>query len=311
LGATTDNAAFGRCHNPYREGFTPGGSSGGSAAAVAAGLCAAALGTDTLGSVRIPAAFCGLFGHKPAHGWASMEGTIPLAPRLDDLGQLTRDADDAGALARVLGADQRPASIAATDLRWGVLDLGVALDPRIEATFNQAIAAARGLGVTLDPVILDGWNVTAMRRLSLMTVEFEALAEHAARLERDPEGFSPELTAMLRWAERQPAARAAAVQQELAEAARTLRGALGAFDVVLTLATPVPAFAFDTPEPAGLADFTLLANVSGWAATVFPLGLTQDGLPVGAQVLSADASVALHAAKLLARSVASPPAYRS
>jgi aspartyl-tRNA(Asn)/glutamyl-tRNA(Gln) amidotransferase subunit A len=68
LGATNDNLAFGRCHNPYRHGFTPGGSSGGSAVAVAAGLCAAALGTDTLGSVRIPAGYCGVFGCKPTHG---------------------------------------------------------------------------------------------------------------------------------------------------------------------------------------------------------------------------------------------------
>ena len=68
LGATTDNIAFGRCHNPYRHDFTPGGSSGGSAAAVSGGLCAAALGTDTLGSVRIPAAYCGVFGHMPPRG---------------------------------------------------------------------------------------------------------------------------------------------------------------------------------------------------------------------------------------------------
>ena len=150
-----------------------------------------------------------------------------------------------------------------------------------------------------------------MRRLSLMAVEFEALAEHAANLDRDPAGFSPELTAMLRWAQRQPAGRAAAVQQDLSEAARALRAALDAYDVVLTPATPVPAFAFDTPEPAALADFTLLANVSGWAATAFPLGLTQSGLPVGAQVLSPDASVALVAAKLLARPLAAPPVFRS
>jgi len=310
LGATNDNRAFGRCHNPYRQGMTPGGSSGGSAAAVAAGLCAAALGTDTLGSVRIPAAFCGLFGHKPAQGWTSMAGVIPLAPPLDDLGLLTRSAEDAAALTRALDADHPPASAALQGLRWGVLDLGVPLEPSIAAAFAEAQAAARSLGLSLAPVRLDGWNVTAMRRLSLMAVEFEALAEYVAHLDRDPEGFSPELSAMLRWAQRQPADRADAVRQDLAKAAQALRAQLSAFDVVIMPSTPVAAFDFGEAEPAHLADFTLLANVAGLAATAFPLGLTPDGRPVGAQVVSADASIALQAGKLLAQPPSPPQAFR-
>ena len=83
LGATTDNEAYGDTQNPHRAGFTPGGSSGGSSAAVAAGLCDAALGTDTLGSVRIPAAYCGVYGLKPTNGLVDGDGLVSLAARLD------------------------------------------------------------------------------------------------------------------------------------------------------------------------------------------------------------------------------------
>jgi len=83
LGATTDNEAFGRTQNPWRPGLTPGGSSGGSGAAVAAGLCDVALGTDTMGSVRIPAAYCGVQGHKPTSGLVPDDGVVPLSTTLD------------------------------------------------------------------------------------------------------------------------------------------------------------------------------------------------------------------------------------
>ena len=94
LGATTDNPSFGRCHNPHRYNYTPGGSSGGSAAAVTAGLCAAALGTDTLGSVRIPASYCGNFGYKPSDGLVSKRGIVPLSWTLDQVGLLAPRAED-------------------------------------------------------------------------------------------------------------------------------------------------------------------------------------------------------------------------
>ena len=98
LGGTTDNPHHGRTHNPYRMGFSPGGSSGGSGAAVAAGLCAAALGTDTAGSIRLPASYCGVVGFKPTYQRVSMQGIVPLHRRLDHVGPLTRTVADAGIL---------------------------------------------------------------------------------------------------------------------------------------------------------------------------------------------------------------------
>lgn len=112
LGATTANPFHGDCLNPLREGYTPGGSSGGSAAAVAAGLCTVALGTDTMGSVRIPAAYCGLFGYKPALGEVPLDGVIPLSPTLDTCGPLARSARDARVVAAVLaGRESLPSDV--------------------------------------------------------------------------------------------------------------------------------------------------------------------------------------------------------
>ena len=98
LGATGDNPWFGRCENPHRPGYTPGGSSSGSGAAVAAGLAAAALGTDTLGSVRVPASYCGTAGFKPTYGLVSTRGVMPLSWTLDHVGFLAPRVADLGLL---------------------------------------------------------------------------------------------------------------------------------------------------------------------------------------------------------------------
>lgn len=104
LGATTDNPFFGRCVNPHGTALSPGGSSGGSAVAVAAGLCVAAIGTDTLGSIRIPAALCGIYGLKPTPGTILTAGLVPLSPRFDAIGPMARSMDDMAILTNVLCA---------------------------------------------------------------------------------------------------------------------------------------------------------------------------------------------------------------
>src|SRR5262249_46782901 len=102
FGGTTDNPVFGRCMNPLLPGHTPGGSSGGSGAAVAAGFCTAALGTDTMGSVRLPAAYCGIWGFKPTRGEIQTKGVVPLSVTLDTVGPLARTAADLGIFAEAL-----------------------------------------------------------------------------------------------------------------------------------------------------------------------------------------------------------------
>jgi aspartyl-tRNA(Asn)/glutamyl-tRNA(Gln) amidotransferase subunit A len=305
LGATNDNLAFGKCHNPYRQGFTPGGSSGGSAAAVAAGLCAAALGTDTLGSVRIPAGYCGVFGHKPIHGLLSTGGVMPLSPTFDDLGVLARSARDVSAVMGVLTNSAVNDGDASAPIRFGVVDLAgqTDLDPSVRSAFEQAVEAARTAGCRVDRLKLEAWDAAAMRRLSLLIVEVEALAEHGAMLERDPQGFSPTLTGMLQWAARQPQDKIANAYRQLKSAADDLRRTLAGFDAILTPTTARSAFSFDVAPPVDQADFTLLANVSGLAATAFPLGLGADGLPLSAQIISASDAIAVRLAGRLARSM--------
>lgn len=102
LGAKTDNPWFGATQNPHRPGFTAGGSSGGSGAAAAAGLCDAALGTDTMGSIRIPAAYCGVYGFKPAHEAVPQDGLELTEPSLDTIGPLARDLDTLELVAHII-----------------------------------------------------------------------------------------------------------------------------------------------------------------------------------------------------------------
>jgi aspartyl-tRNA(Asn)/glutamyl-tRNA(Gln) amidotransferase subunit A len=304
LGATNDNLAFGRCHNPYRQGFTPGGSSGGSAAAVAAGLCAAALGTDTLGSARIPAAYCGVFGCKPTHGRWPMGGVMPLSPTFDDLGVLARSARDVAAVMDVLTQGGLDRDHVPAPIRCGVVDLAgqVELEASVRDAFEQTVEAARAKGWRVERLALEGWDAAAIRRQSLLIVEVEALAEHGALLARTPSGFSPTLTGMLHWAARQSPDKVADAHRQLNAAAERLRRQLASFDAILTPTTAAPAFSFDLSPPVDQADFTVLANIAGLAATAFPLGLGRDGMPASAQIISASDALANRMAQCLARS---------
>jgi aspartyl-tRNA(Asn)/glutamyl-tRNA(Gln) amidotransferase subunit A len=171
MGSSTEHSAFGPSLNPWDPARTPGGSSGGSAVAVAAGLTPLALGSDTGGSIRQPAAFCGVFGLKPTYGRVSRWGLIAFASSLDQIGPFARTAADAAALLDVIsGPDPRdataaadvPAPIAATlgeaigGLRIGVprhlLDTDV--DPQVARAFDDSLAVLRSLGVAIETIAL-------------------------------------------------------------------------------------------------------------------------------------------------------------
>jgi aspartyl-tRNA(Asn)/glutamyl-tRNA(Gln) amidotransferase subunit A len=173
----------------------------------------------------------------------------------------------------------------------------------VRDAFERAVQAAVAAGWRVERLTLDGWDAAALRRLSLLIVEVEALAEHGAILARNPSGFSPSLTRMLHWAARQPSERTASAYVQARSAAQNLRRQLAAFDAILTPTTAAPAFSFDTEPPVDQADFTVLANISGLAATAFPLGLGPQGKPLSAQIISASDAVAIRLAGRLTRAI--------
>jgi Asp-tRNA(Asn)/Glu-tRNA(Gln) amidotransferase A subunit family amidase len=154
-------SAYGAARNPLDRNRVCGGSSSGSAAAVAAGMCFGALGTDTAGSVRLPAACCGVVGFKPTWGMIPVAGVIPLAWSYDHVGPLARTVEDVAALYRVLAGEARRRTQGWT--QWKGLRCGVArkyfcdgLAPEVEAGFERALAAARALGWSLCEVEIEG-----------------------------------------------------------------------------------------------------------------------------------------------------------
>ncbi len=300
-GVTSATGHFGAVQNPWRAGYTAGGSSGGPAAAVAAGLCYGALGTDTGGSVRQPAAFCGIAGFKPTYGLVSCRGVIPLSWSLDHVGPLCRTvADTAILLQAIAGFDpQDPASVdtapvdytRARDRRTRRLRLGIPaamyfedLDPEVEAATNVAIDVLGKLTAGVREV-----TMPPLPGLSLMSVE--ANAWFAPALEASPDGFSPGVRALIETGARVSAADYSQARQRLALVRHAVRRVFTDVDLIVTPTTPVlPAPLAGQaagPVPRGpplSARNTTPFNIYGLPTISVNCGFSRSGLPIGLQI---------------------------
>jgi aspartyl-tRNA(Asn)/glutamyl-tRNA(Gln) amidotransferase subunit A len=282
FGATTRNPAFGDTENPAAPGRVAGGSSGGSAAAVAAGAVDAALGSDTLGSVRIPAAYCGVWGLKPGHGVLTGDGMLPLAPRFDAPGVLARDA---ATLARVVGA-LGVGGVAAEAPRVAVPAAWPreACAPAVLAGFERATRAAEALGLLDAPLDWPALDMDARRRDALVVTAVEA----AARLSGEP-GISEALRGALVFGHGAGREKLAGAEARLADFVASAPPSLTEGRcLLLTPTTPEPAFPLDAPAPPTQALFTAWVNALGWPALALPV--PGPGAPVSAQLVGVPGS---------------------
>ncbi len=274
LGASGRNPRFGRCGNPCFPDRLSGGSSSGSAAAVAAGHVLLGIGTDTLGSVRIPAAFCGIVAFKPSHGRLPIVGVAPLYPRYDSVGLLAASLADIGRVATLLlggqvtrhGTQQGPvrgvAVLDATALASTAPD--VARDYRdCVARLQASDDPPLGTGPALD------WEGTAQAALWEVAHEF---AERSTA--RDPgyrtlDDIDAELGRLLARALRLPRGKLAAGRALLSESAAKLTDCLARADALLTPTCPENAPRSDADPAKHVAAFTAPANVAGLPAVAW------------------------------------------
>jgi aspartyl-tRNA(Asn)/glutamyl-tRNA(Gln) amidotransferase subunit A len=296
LGATTDVPRL--CHNPLRHGFTPGGSSGGSGAAIAAGLADLAIGTDTMGSVRIPAAYCGVVGFKPTTGLIARTGVVPLSPSFDHVGMLARtvrlaaqglammvceDAEDSASRPAPSGwraVPEVPPNVAGLRIGLPQPVLDAPMEDAIGVAWKQAAQRLRDRGAIVEAVAIAGWEPGAARRAGLLIIEAEAAALHADLI-ADPTATSAGFRAALHYGRDAGAVRLVRAQFHVAEARAGALRALDACDALLMPTAPQRAFAFGSPTPPDQADFTALANIAGLPALALPW--PAEGLPASIQ----------------------------
>lgn len=305
LGAINDGPLHGRAYNPHKPGFTPGGSSGGAGAAVAAGFGLGALGTDTLGSIRIPAAYCGVAGLKPTYGRVSIRGVVPLCFTFDHVGPLARSVRDLGLLLDgITGFDPvspdarkppqaDPRSFLPTDVpslkgvtlgRLANID-DVEVEPGVARAFRAALDVLRSLGATIRDVRVPDYDFGKARRAGLVVTEAEAAVIHADDRKHRADKFSPTLRTMLDYGASMTATQLVGAQRLIAELATRAHAAFAGCDAILTPHGPQTAFAFDSPVPHSQADFTAIANLMGVPALSVPMGFAPNGLPVGLHLI--------------------------
>ena len=285
-GVTTINPFFGTTRNPIDRTRIPGGSSGGSAAAVVAQLCAAATGSDTGGSVRIPAAFCGCVGFKPTHGRISTQGLIAASPTFDHVGFLTRTVEDAQLVFRAFGGGA-PVELP-KPIRVGVPGSyffdKIWLAPEVEAAFPRAAARQigdRGARIVAANLPIDN---TTMSRVFDPVFLFELWGRFGADWRTNPGSFSKQFAAVFS-IERPSVGEYEAALAALEEYRAAVDNVFDTVDVIATPTVNVTAPPIDGPIDGMLIlRNTWPFNAAGTPAISIPIAKT--GLPVGLQLVA-------------------------
>ena len=284
---------FGPVRNPVNPEFIAGGSSGGPAAAVASGMCYAAIGTDTAGSIREPAALCGVVGLKPTYGLVSTRGIIPLSHSLDHAGPITRTVEDA---AIVLAAIAGSSADFRADLKAGVKGLRVGiprtfffdeLNAEIASSVEQAIAEIAKLGAELHDIQL---TVDTDRTLQA----YESYQFHREMVAATPDLYQPETMRRIRSGEKTTDEQYEVARRQLESERSQIAELFHKVDVFVTPTTPIPAPRISdlVSDPAQLRPAELLLlrntrpiNVWGLPAISLPCGVASSGLPIGLQIV--------------------------
>ena len=310
-GITSANPHFGPVRNPWNPEHSPGGSSGGSAAAVAARMVYVAMGSDTGGSIRIPAAFCGTVGLKPTYGRVSRYGALPLGWSLDHMGPLTRTVRDAAlVLNAIAGRDakdstssRRPVADYVPEEGCSIRGLRVGIpenfyfervDADVERAVRGAIARAESLGASVRPVQLP--DVAALNAVARVVLLAEASAMAGPALARR-ELFGGDVLALFDQGRLVPATDYIDAQRLRKIMRRDFHRIWNEIDCLMTPTTPnvAPKIGDTTVRLGGRDEDVRLAttrlvrgiNALGYPALSLPCGISGGGLPIGVQIVGA------------------------
>ncbi len=284
------NATRGRVRNPWNVDFISGGSSSGSAAAVASGAVVAALGSDTGGSLRIPAHACGVTGWKPTHGLVSTRGAMPLAPTVDTIGLMARSAEDLLLLTPFVAAPGR-----AEARRRAVVadDVAAKCDPAIRRCHADAAAAIEAIGVAIEQrQVLPA--LEAVDRHALIVMQGESARQHRSRLEG--EALAPALRRRLaKGLEISDETLAASVDARAVLLRQFNEAVLSDADVLVLPVMPIMTPTAERCDPTSdrfsartlyaLSRWTRFVNMLGAPAVAIPAGFDDHGMPVGVQII--------------------------
>ena len=309
-GITSSNPHFGPVRNPWNPERIPGGSSGGSAAALAAGLCSFSLGSDTGGSIRIPAALCGIAGLKPTFGRVSRRGAFPLGHTLDTLGPFGLTVQDTAlayqAIAGPDGTDpttvDKPVELPRFDAGSNLkgVAIGVArasyyegLDPAVDSAVQSALSVLTDLGAQLREVALP--NIDLANSLHRLILLAEATSVHHRRLDERREEFGDDVRALLEQGRLVLASDYLNAQRQRRRFCREFARALETVDALVMPAVPIPTARIGELEVEvnGRLENVRLAttrniralNLTGLPVLSVPCGFHSDGLPVGVQIV--------------------------